>query len=324
MPVALRSLFATVLIFCQPSNPNALWLKYYDALSEDLNREFQDSEAKVRQLTASLDHLLEATDDEIARTRDIIDALDAPIPEHCIHCRGSKTFLYNALYAEIRLMGLIVLPTATSGIAAANIPSGRTTHSRFKILIDTEASVACDVPKQGSLAALIKETTLIIWDEASMARKENVVSLDLLLRDLCDETKLFGGKLVIFGGDFRQVLPVLPRKIERKAVGVSIVSSALWPQLKKFRLTENRRGREDPHFSAFLLALGNGELQTPENNYVQLPSEVVKPLEDGRDPITDLTSLTFPELDLHTFTSDIFTTRAILTPMNDDVDSINT
>ncbi|XP_021867210.2 uncharacterized protein [Spinacia oleracea] len=374
MPIALCSLFATVLIFCQPSNLNALWLKFYSALSEDFKHQFPDSEAKVRQLTTrsveqcleemgkslktfGLEHLIEPTDDELARTRDIIDSLDAPIPNHCIRCRDSlnlaqqeaftciiehvkqkkpgaffidgpggigKTFLYNALYTEIRLMGLIVLPTATSGIAAANIPSGRTTHSRFKIPIDIEASLSCNVPKQGILAALIKETTLIIWDEASMARKENVESLDLLLRDLCDGNQLFGGKLVVFGGDFRQVLPVLPHKTQREAVGVSLVSSALWPKLTKFRLTENIRAREDPQFSAFLLALGNGELQTAENNYVQLPSEVVKPLEHGKDPIRDLTSLTFPELDLHSFTSDIFTTRAILTPMNDDVDSINT
>ncbi|XP_021719158.1 uncharacterized protein LOC110686858 [Chenopodium quinoa] len=35
LPVALRRLFATVLIFYQPENPEELWYKYYDALSED-------------------------------------------------------------------------------------------------------------------------------------------------------------------------------------------------------------------------------------------------------------------------------------------------
>ncbi|XP_021856980.1 uncharacterized protein [Spinacia oleracea] len=100
-----------------------------------------------------------------------------------------------------------------------------------------------------------------------MAWKENVESLDMVLRDLCDENLLFGGKLIMFGG--------------------------------------------------------NGELQTIDNSLVHLPSEVVKPLEDGKDPITDLTTLTFPALDLNSFSSDIFTTKAILTPMNDDVDSVN-
>ncbi|XP_056688027.1 uncharacterized protein [Spinacia oleracea] len=338
MHIALRSLFATVLIFCQPSNPNALWDKYYAALSEDFKRQFPDLYSKVKHLTVrsveqcleemgkslntfGLEHLNVAQDAEVARTKDITDALDAPIPEHCISCRGrlklaqqeafnsiidhvkqekggaffidgpggtGKTFLYNALYAEVRLMGKIVFATSTSCIAAANIPSGRTAHSRFKIPIDTEASLACDVPKQVSLGALIQAPSLIIWDEASM------------------------------------VLLVLPRKTQREAVAVSLVSSILWPRLIKFHLTENIRAREDPAFSEFLLALGNGQLQTVENSLVCLPSEVVKPLEEGKDPITDLTTLTFPELDLHTFTSDIFTTREILTPMNTDVDSINT
>ncbi|KAJ9539181.1 hypothetical protein OSB04_031914 [Centaurea solstitialis] len=46
-----------------------------------------------------------------------------------------KTFLYKALLANIRFHGLIALATASSGVAANNMPGGRTTHSRFKILL---------------------------------------------------------------------------------------------------------------------------------------------------------------------------------------------
>ncbi|XP_010687521.1 uncharacterized protein LOC104901629 [Beta vulgaris subsp. vulgaris] len=373
MPPAICRLFSTVLIFCQPSDPNALWLKYYAALSEDFSHKFPNFPEKVRHLTAraveqyleamgkslkafGLEHLQGQEDDELRRTKDIVDALDAPIPQDCIDCRSKlnsaqqkafdviihhvkqrkpgaffidgpggtgKTFLYNALYAEVRLMNQIVLPTATSGIAASNIPFGRTAHSRFKIPIDSDASLACDVPKQGSLAALIRAASLIIWDEASMARKENVESLDMLLRDLCDATLPFGGKIIVLGGDFRQVLPVVPGKSQREAVNASLVSSVLWPKLIKFRLTENIRAREDPTFSSFLLSLGNGELQTEENGFVLLPSEIVTNPGENEDPINEITSLALPELDMNEFTIDIFTTRAILTPMNDDVDSIN-
>ncbi|XP_021742756.1 uncharacterized protein LOC110708842 [Chenopodium quinoa] len=228
------------------------------------------------------------------RTKDIKDALNAPIPDQCLECksqlnkaqreafniimdhvtgqipgaffyrwswRNRKTFLYNALYAEIRLMNKIVLPTATSVIDATNIPSGRTAHSRFKIPLDPLESLACNVPKQGSLAALRRETLLIIWDEASMAKNENVESLDVLLRDICNPDLLFGGKIVVFGGDFRQVLPVVPCRTQREAVAASLVSPVLWPLLTKFRLTENIRARHDPAYAAFLLALGNGQLQ---------------------------------------------------------------
>ncbi|XP_074321416.1 uncharacterized protein LOC141657922 [Silene latifolia] len=374
MPVALRRLFSTLLIFAQPRDPTLLWVKHYDELSEDYRHKYPNEPQKVKQLTArsveqylesmgkslkffGLDHLDTCNDDELRRTRDIIDALDTPIPDLMRAClpmlnvgqraafdtimehvqKGKpgaffvdgpggtgKTFLYNALYAELRLMGKIVLPTATSGIAASNIPSGRTTHSRFKIALDSDASLACDVPKQSSLATLIQATSLIIWDEASMARKQNVESLDLLLRDLCQPDLLFGGKVVVFGGDFRQILPVVLGKSQREIVEASLVSSTLWPKFIKFRLTENLRAKADPAFASFLLSLGNGALQTKESEYIQLPQGIVRKPEDvSPNPITDLTSIVFPELDMQEFSSDIFTTRAILTPLNDDVDAIN-
>nr|XP_009794619.1 PREDICTED: uncharacterized protein LOC104241378 [Nicotiana sylvestris] len=42
-----------------------------------------------------------------------------------------------------------------------------------------------------------------------MAKKELIEALDLLLRDLIKTTMLFGGKVVVFSGDFRQTLPVV-------------------------------------------------------------------------------------------------------------------
>ncbi|XP_021755611.1 uncharacterized protein LOC110720849 isoform X4 [Chenopodium quinoa] len=311
LPGALCRLFATVLIFCQPSDPAELWRKYYPALSEDFAQKYSGAESKIKILTVrSVEQHLEAmgkslcgcglavlvdnNDTEIDRTKDIQDALDAPIPQACIDSRSllnpaqkeiftcimqhivegkpgaffvdgpggtGKTFLYTALYAEIRLMNKIVLLTATSGIAAANIPSGRTAHSRFKIPMDSDASLACSVSKQSSLAALIKETALIIWDEASMANKQNLETLDLLLQDICNNDVIFGGKVIVFGGDFRQVLPVVPNKTQREAVEASVVSSYIWKHLRRFRLTENLRAKEDPSFCQFLLALGNGEFR---------------------------------------------------------------
>jgi ATP-dependent DNA helicase PIF1 len=304
----------------------------------------------------NLEHLKVIETNDLRRTRDIADALDSPIPEDCINCKEQfnpvqkeafnaiiehvahekagaffidgpggtgKTFLYNALYAEVRLMGKIVLPTATSGIAASNLPTGRTAHSRFKIPIDINAALACDVPRQGSLAALIRECSLIIWDEASMARRENVESLDTLLRDLCNPAVPFGGKIVVFGGDFRQVLPVVPQKTQQEAVGASMVNSRIWPSLIKFRLSENMRAREDPQFAAFLLALGNGQLQTEENALIQLPMHIIQTCAVAEEPITTLGESIFPEISNQLIDPDIFTDRAILTPLNDDVDLIN-
>ena len=80
----------------------------------------------------------------------------------------------------MRLLNQIVLLTATSGIAASNMPTGRTAHSRFKIPTDCGQCLSCNVGKESSLASPIQEASLIIWDEASMVHRENIEELDML------------------------------------------------------------------------------------------------------------------------------------------------
>ena len=121
-----------------------------------------------------------------------------------------KTFLYRALLATVREQGKIALATATSGVAASIMPGGRTAHSRFKIPLRIDDGSICTFPKESGTAQLLKEASLIIWDEASMTKRQAVEALDRSMRDITDKPKLpFGGKTVVFGGDFRQVLPVI-------------------------------------------------------------------------------------------------------------------
>jgi ATP-dependent DNA helicase PIF1 len=56
---------------------------------------------------------------------------------------------------------------------------------------------------------VLRESKLILWDEAPMAPKYALDALDLLLRDIMQCDRPFGGKVVVLGGDFRQVLPVV-------------------------------------------------------------------------------------------------------------------
>ncbi|XP_074315738.1 uncharacterized protein LOC141651948 [Silene latifolia] len=288
----------------------------------------------------NLQHLQIAEEPGLHSTRDIEDALNVPDPHEQLaykkklnvgpknayktimyHVKNNipgaffidgpggtgKTFLYGALYAKVRAMGKICLPTATSGITASNLPTGRTTHSRFKLPLDTDESLACVVPKQGSLACLLREASLIIWDEASMANNSN----------------LFGGKIVVYGGYFCQVLPVMPRRTQQEAVETSIVSSKIWHSLTKFSLTENIRARADPEFSDFLLRLGDGLLQSVESSNVNLPPQLILQPNGTTCPVELLVDSVFPEVKHISFSPDIFTDRAILTPRNNDMDLIN-
>ena len=46
---------------------------------------------------------------------------------------------------------------------------------------------------------------------------------------------------VILGGDFRQILPVLPNRTKENIIDVTINNSYLWPYFRILTLTENMR-----------------------------------------------------------------------------------
>ena len=100
------------------------------------------------------------------------------------HGGTGKTFLWNTIIAKLRSQSKIVLPVATSGIAALLLPNGRKTHSRFRIPLDVTAESTCEIRHGTQLAALLMKTSLIIWDEAPMANKFCFEALDKTLRDI--------------------------------------------------------------------------------------------------------------------------------------------
>ncbi|CDY67422.1 BnaCnng54860D [Brassica napus] len=80
-----------------------------------------------------------------------------------------KTFVYRALSPAIRSRGMIVLNTASSGIAALLLEGGRTAHSRFGIPIDADNFSTCKKMEPGSdRAELVNVAKLIVWDEVPM------------------------------------------------------------------------------------------------------------------------------------------------------------
>jgi len=90
-------------------------------------------------------------------------------------------------------------------------------------------------------ANLVKEASLIIWDEAPMMSRYCFEALDRSLSDIIGKQsdKPFGGKVVVFGGDFRQVLPVINGGSRAAIVMASMNSSYLWEHCKVLKLTKN-------------------------------------------------------------------------------------
>ena len=123
-----------------------------------------------------------------------------------------KTFLYETVLHSVRSEpGRIALACAWSGIAAILLEGGRTCHSRFGLPVPMpREEVTSSISAQSSRAEVLRRASVIIWDEAPMAPCEALEAVDMLLQQLMANALPFGGKVVVLGGDFRQVLPVMP------------------------------------------------------------------------------------------------------------------
>ncbi|XP_057482735.1 uncharacterized protein LOC130769441 [Actinidia eriantha] len=133
-----------------------------------------------------------------------------------------KTFLYNTIATKYRSVGHTVVTVASSGIASLLLVGGRTAHSTFCIPLDILENSFCGFGKQSLQAELFRETKLIIWDEVPMQHRYCVETVDRTLKDICDNINPFGGITVVLGGDFRQVLPVIPKGLREQIVAASL------------------------------------------------------------------------------------------------------
>ncbi|XP_022891621.1 uncharacterized protein LOC111406425 [Olea europaea var. sylvestris] len=197
---------------------------------------------------------------------------------------SGKTFLYKALLAAVRSRQLIALATASSGVVASSLPAGRTGHSRFKISLQASSDMRCSVSKQSSLDQLLQMTKLIMWDEAPMINRCAFEVLDKMLKDIIECELLFGVKVVVFGGDFRQVLPVV------------------------------QRGTKDDIMKA---------KREHTYHMIKLPSDIIIDFESKFESLKKLIAIVFPNFHTYGDNLNTMMNRVILTSKNEHVDVIN-
>ncbi|XP_020967699.1 uncharacterized protein LOC110266947 [Arachis ipaensis] len=372
MPCALRRLFATILIFCEPTDVRSLWDEFLSCMVDDyaststttcngltnrLLRDLNDILLQHGKHIAQYDlpALTSDNDNDNFMSRIIQEEMSIEVPQedlcsierlnhdqsaafrcimNTIDRRESgvffvdgpggagKTFLYRAIIADLRSKGHIVLVTASSEIAATLLPGGRTAHSRFKIPINAEPSSTCNISKQSDLAKLIRQTTAIIWDEVPLTNKETMESLDRTLRDILENNNPFGGKVMVMGGNFCQVLPVVPKGSKSQMISASIVKSHLWAFTKIFHLRQNMRSLNDRDFAEYLMRIGDGIEPTICEDLVQIEVGMAIPWE-GEASLHKLIEETFPILQSHGWDASYMVERAILTPKNHDVQQLN-
>ena len=167
--------------------------------TEEQRRKFIDMEAKLNDGQREIFEVVK-------------DSLYSSDPKQfCIKpAAGSgKTFLFQLLSAFVRMNGGICLCMASTGIAAWNMENGRTAHSRFKLPIPLLDDSVCGVKLQTSEAEVIRQAKLILWDEVFNINKLCLEITERFLRDLMGNKLLWRGKVIVFGGDPRQIPPVV-------------------------------------------------------------------------------------------------------------------
>ncbi|XP_074306204.1 uncharacterized protein LOC141641444 [Silene latifolia] len=319
MPYQLREMFVTILLFCEVTDIKTFWENSYSMLSEDIERRKRKAfnhPTLILQEDVKRSYTLIEIDKMLMRYgKTLKDIRDMPLPGfEELQGMDNKLIREERLYDQRQLNQewsenmkqlntdqlLVyndVMDAVSNGIAALLLPGGRIAHSRFDIPIDLFENSTCNISQKSQLAELIRMASLIIWDEAPMDNRFAFEALDRTLRDVMAfqdpqaEWRIFGGKVVLLGGDFRQV--VFDKKL----------------------------------FNEWLLAMGGGHLEASaedneeEATWIKIPEQFIGSVREL--DLTKVVAEMYPDFDLKHNDENYLRERAILTPLNETTDLIN-
>ena len=243
----------------------------------------------------------------------------------CLNASGGtgKTYTINLLLAAVRSKGKIALATALSGIAATLLEKGRTLHSRCKVPLNPKENATCRMTRRDATGRLFQMANLLIIDEVSMGHKLIYECIDRSLRDIRQKDEPFGGLTVLFAGDWRQILPVVPRGSRAQVVDATLKQSYIWDFVTTLTLEQNMRLAnsevDESNFYQFLSNIGNGtgnNLQEHGQFATELPSNLMT------DSAENLYEFVFGSLQENFSNAEWLCSRAIIAPTNKTVDVI--
>ncbi|RDX97435.1 hypothetical protein CR513_19794, partial [Mucuna pruriens] len=161
--------------------------------------------------------------------------------------------------------------TASSGIASLLLPGGRAAHSKFVILFSNGIKYCFE--------ALDK-------------------SLRHIMSSSNNATSLFRRKVIIFEGDFREILPLIPRESRYSIVNATINALYLWYNCSVLTLTKKIYVynkvlttsilSEVREFPQWILDICDAKLSKPNDGYasIEIPHSFL--ITDFDDPIDSI------------------------------------
>jgi hypothetical protein len=166
-----------------------------------------------------------------------------------------KTLWVNCISAALRVHHKSIKCIASSGLAASLISGAQTAHSALGIPVPTLDSSFCRLdPNQRQY---FRNVDVIIWDEMSMIGVLTADCVDKSLQDVRNCNLPFGGIIMIFVGDFKQLSPVIRRG---RGEFQTLHNCHWWPAASKFVFNKNWRAANNASFQAFLHDVGSGIL----------------------------------------------------------------
>jgi hypothetical protein len=132
----------------------------------------------------------------------------------------------------------------------------------------------------------------------------------------------FCGKVMVFGGDFRQVLPVMPQGTRAQITDATLLRSYILEVVWKICLTRNMWAQSDPWFLDCLLRIGNGTEDTFVGDYFCLRKYIVIEYKDEHS-IDHLIDCVFPDLSKNAYSTHYMREHGILCTRSHYVDEIN-
>ena len=109
-----------------------------------------------------------------------------------------------------------------------------------------------------------------------MTNKKCFEAVDNTLRDIRNCDKPMGGITTVLSGDFRQILPVIPRGTRADDINACLKSSYLWPYIHVLQLTTNMRLTSSADsdlmsFASSILSIGDGTMVSSSSNVIDIP-----------------------------------------------------
>jgi len=175
-----------------------------------------------------------------------------------------KTYLMNCIIKYCKLNNKSIAVTSTTGISATLL-NGQTIHSwsGLQILDKSLNYYKAIINRSKVYKDRWQLTDVLLIDEISMMDIKLFESLEQIARELRENSSIFGGLQVIFGGDFCQLQPVKEDKY--------CFQSDMWRLIPKVivNLTNSIRHSEDIQFNDFLRKIRFGVYDNKYNEKIK-------------------------------------------------------